>query len=452
MRYYFVGIKGAGMSALAQLLRARGHAVEGSDVAQHFFTDTLLAQRGISVHRGFSAGHLKSGVDRLVYSTAYQAADHVELLEAQRRSIPCESYPEAVGRFMREYRCIAVAGTHGKTTTAALVAYILQQAGYDPSAIIGGDVPAFGGNVRVGGSRWLVLEADEYQNKFLHYSPSDVLLLNIEYDHPDFFATPAAYTEVFSAFVSRCPTKGALVMNANDPAVAAIAAGMGNRAVLFGESGHADFRLQHAFWSGGWQHMVLYHAGRHYECVTTLPGRHNAMNILAAAALCRVLGVDWNIIQQSCRAFSGVRRRFELKGEYRGAVIIDDYAHHPTAISAVVQTARERYPSKRIVVVFQPHTFSRTRALLKEFARSLSADMILLLEIYASAREQQFHGVSSGDLLKMLPATGRARLVAGVEDAATILKKEVGRSDVVLLLGAGETGKIADLLLHPSTV
>lgn len=450
MHYYFVGIKGAGMSALAQLLHARGHGVEGSDVAQHFFTDALLARRGISVHQGFNAAHLHEGVERLVYSTAYQPTSHVELVEAKRRGIPCESYPEAVGRIMREFRVVAIAGTHGKTTTAALVAYIFQQAGYDPSAIIGGDVPVFRGNVRVGRSRWLVFEADEYQNKFLYYAPNDLLLLNIDYDHPDFFETPASYTEAFRDFVHRCSPQGVLVVNADDPALRAIASAVRKPATLFGESEHADIRLQPDYRADGWHHVVISHAGKQHDIATGLPGRHNATNILAAASLCRALGISWEIIQKSCATFSGVRRRFEMKGEYRGAMIIDDYAHHPTAISAVIQTAREYYPLKRVIAVFQPHTFSRTRVLLKEFARSLSADMVVLLEVYASAREQNQGAVSSSDLLKILPAASHGRFASDITDAADILKKEAGPQDVVLLLGAGDTGHIADLLFNPT--
>lgn len=438
---YIIGIKGQGMTALALVLRGRGWNVEGSDVADEFSTDVVLQSHHIPVH-AFSDS-LPRHVDCIAYSTAYHQDTHPQLREARSRELLTMSYPEAIGQLFDNVEGIAVAGTHGKTTTTAMIGVVLAAAGKNPTVIAGSPVQDFHGNARVGSAKLLVVEADEYQNKFQYYHPQHLVITSIEYDHPDYFPTVQSYQEVFLAFAQRIP--GTIVLRSDDPVCAALAKILKRPVVTFGRGQGATVHLLGCIWRQDHQHVWYSMHGREYDFALPLPGEHNAMNALAAIALTNQLGVEPNIAHKALASFAGVTRRFETRGEYHGAVIIDDFAHHPTEVRAAIAAARQKYAGKRLIVVFQPHTYSRTKAMLKLFADVLKADAVLIPEIASSARET-LKTISSKDLVKKMPKNVPARYTATLEEAAEVMRPMLTDHDVVLLLGAGEVWKIADML------
>lgn len=441
--FYIVGIKGVGMTALAQVLQARGHQVEGSDVPESFFTDAVLSQHSIPVHEGFSPSNLPASLDAVIYSTAYRADEHPELLEAGRRAIPLFTYPDVLASLIRSYETVAVAGSHGKTTTTALVGSLLAAANVDPTVIVGSAVQTFGGNARIGHSKLLAVETDEYQNKLQLYQPQHIILTNVEYDHPDFFPTPQEYVQTFQNFLQRLPKEGTLIMCGDDPQSIVLMQNLTRSVLTFGQTAGLDYQLQTSAWQDDHQAFTLSHLGQQHDFRLHLPGRHNALNALAAIAFARTLQIPWLSLQRSVEAFGTIKRRFEVQQEYHGAVIIDDYAHHPGELKATIEAARNRYPARRIIAVFQPHTYSRTKALLNEFAAALTADLNVVLEVYPSARETKAT-VSSQDIVRAIsqPSTW----LPGIDEAVVELQKMVKPSDVVLLLGAGDIWRIAGLL------
>lgn len=438
---YIIGIKGQGMTALALVLRGRGWNVEGSDVADEFSTDVVLQSHHIPVH-AFSDS-LPRPVDCIAYSTAYHQDTHPQLREARSRELLTMSYPEAIGQLFDNVEGIAVAGTHGKTTTTAMIGVVLAAAGKNPTVIAGSPVQDFHGNARVGSAKLLVVEADEYQNKFQYYHPQHLVITSIEYDHPDYFPTVQSYQQVFLAFAQRIP--GTIVLRSDDPVCAALAKILKRPVVTFGRGQGATVHLLGCIWRQDHQHVRYSMHGREYDFALPLPGEHNAMNALAAIALTNQLGVEPNIAHKALASFAGVTRRFETRGEYHGAVIIDDFAHHPTEVRAAIAAARQKYAGKRLIVVFQPHTYSRTKAMLKLFADVLKADAVLIPEIASSARET-LKTISSKDLVKKMPKNVPARYTATLEEAAEVMRPMLTDHDVVLLLGAGEVWKIADML------
>ncbi len=438
---FFVGIKGQGMTALALVVQARGRTVSGSDDQEAYSTDDVLSRHRITV-RNFSSS-LPESADLVIYSTAYSPETHPQLRKARKLGIPILSYPEALGELMQTMETIAVAGSHGKTTTTAMIGAILVAASKDPTVIVGSPVHAFGGNARSGTSNLLVVEADEYQNKFQYYHPKHLVITSIEYDHPDYFPTVQSYQQVFLAFARRIP--GTIVLRADDPVCAALAKALRRPVVTFGRGQEAQIRLLGCAWRQDHQHIRYALHGREYEFSLTAPGEHNAMNALAALALTLQLGVERPVVHKALADFTGVARRFDVRGEYHGAILIDDFAHHPTEVRAAISAVRQRYPGKRLIVVFQPHTYSRTKALLKSFSDALKADAVIVPEIASSARET-LKTISSQDLVKKLPKDVPARYTATLEEAAEILRPMLTDRDVVLLLGAGDVWKVADML------
>lgn len=409
------------MSALAQLLHARGVLVSGSDTAEHYFTQETLAANGIPYVEEFHADHVPTTVDLVVRSSAYDDT-HVEVAEALRRGLHVVTYAEAVAMLFNAGRGIAICGTHGKTTTTAMLGWILVSAGRDPSVIVGGAVPQLGGAARAGASDLVVLEADEYQDKLQHYAPYGVILTNIEYDHPDFFATPSAYAAAFHRFIARIPTDGFLVIHERDAEAEAAASAARCRIIRVPAVEDDPGAL-----------------------VLLLPGAHNRRNALAATAAAEILGVSRATAFAALATFRGSKRRFEIVGEAHGAVIVDDYAHHPTEVRATIAAARERFPDRRIVVVFQPHTFTRTIALRDDFARAFDgADQVLVMDIFGSARETQ-GGISSAEFAT---AIGRNATASGDVDATIAgARSAMLPGDVVLCLGAGRNDAVARALV-----
>ncbi len=445
---HFVGIGGAGLSAIARVLMEQGAVVSGSDLSLSPVAEAL-ARDGAQVYVGHRAEQV-DGADMLIVSAAVPE-DNVEVVAARAASIPVVSRAEVLGTLMDEHIGIAVAGTHGKTTTTAMIATILWEGGLDPSFIIGGVVTGLGTNARWGTGPHFVVEADEYKQTFLGLRPQVEVVTNVEYDHPDCYPTPGHLRLAFADFVALLPPAGLLVVCRDDRVAAEIGAGLvaqGQPVVSYGLREEAtwtarDLRSSPA---GGASFVAVKGGQALGEVRLRLAGAHNVLNALAALAVADHLGVPFPTARAALGGFQGTARRFELKGEADGVTVVDDYAHHPTEIRATLAAARERFPGRALWAVWQPHTYSRTRALFDGFARAFGqADHVLVLPIYA-ARERDTLGVSSQDVVAAMDHPD-ARLVSSREEAVAVLGAEVGQGDVVLTLGAGDGDLVGEWLL-----
>ncbi|MEZ4520384.1 MAG: UDP-N-acetylmuramate--L-alanine ligase [Thermomicrobiales bacterium] len=428
-RLHFVGIGGIGVSGLARLLRARGYAVTGSDMAASEITRSLEAE-GIEVSIGHAAGQVR-GAD-FVITTAAAAGDNVELIEASRLRVPVVKRAAVLGLLARSFRSLAVAGSHGKSTTSGMAAVALDAAGHRPGFAVGAVVPHFGTNARDGEGDYFVVEADEYDYSFLQLEPDVAIITNIEHDHPDLFPDLSSVLGAFEAFVRRIRPGGTLVLSGDDPGCQSLRSRFGTlrdvEVVTFGGD-DADWVLE-----GG--SRVRGPGGQTFELPLAVPGRHNRLNALAVLAAAGGLGVRPEELLPGLARFAGVGRRFEIVLETDSLVVVNDYAHHPTEIGAPVGAARERYPGRRVVVVFQPHTYSRTRAFVDEFAAALDqGDMTILTDIYP-ARETDNLGVSSASIAERM--TGPVQMVGSPDDAVQRVAEILKDGDVVLVLGAGD--------------
>ena len=461
---YFVGIKGAGMTALAELLQSQGIQVSGSDTSEHFYTDEILKRLHITYTEEFASRNIKSGIDLVIYSTAYKKESHPELVAAEKDGIPVLSYPEAIGKLTAEKLTLAVCGTHGKTTTSSLLAETLRALGEDPSAIIGSKITQWNGSALAGKGRFFVLEADEYQNKLAQYQPFGVLLTSVSYDHPDFFPNPESYRQAFIDFVARIPKHGVLVYNGDDAEVIAIAKNARCTTYSYGFLPENDFQIHdytprppEQFGRPGiLQSFSLTKQDEpigHFEL--SLAGRHNALNAAGVLALLTHLNISLHGAAKAISEFAGTARRFEYLGERFGALVYDDYAHHPEELQTTLRAFRELYPQKTIRVIFHPHTFTRTKALLHEFAQSFTdADHVIVLPIYGSAREEQ-GGVSSEELAALINTYSSNPKKAKVETKYTEIEKELeqlmGKNDLIISLGAGDAWQITHALAKKSS-
>lgn len=454
---HLIGIKGAGMTALAELLHRHGMRVTGSDTDEVFFTDEILRGLGISVSVGFAPEHIPLDADLIVYSTAYVPERNTELHAAMAGSRPVLSYPEALGMLTREKLTLAVCGTHGKTTTSALLADALSYLGQDPSAIVGSRIMSWGGNALSGHGNYFVLEADEYQNKLRHYDPFAVILTSIDYDHPDFFPTVEAYEQAFADFVARIPAQGVLVYCADSASVVRIAEAAHCRKISYGTHEEAQFRVtDYAPVTPGFvtekdmfrQQFSVVHDGITTSYRLRLAGIHNAENATAVVALLSTLGLANERLTGAIERFTGTERRFEYIGERYGAMLYDDYAHHPEELRVTLRAFRDLYPEKKITAIFHPHSFTRTEALLADFAQSFDdADQVYVLDIYGSARETK-GTVSSTDLVTLLNRyfPGKATAVHDAKAVTAELEKTMGRNDVIITVGAGNVWEISHAL------
>jgi len=417
---YFIGLKGVGMTALAQVLHGRGIEVLGSDTKEIFFTDEVLKKLKIKVIEGFDRKNIPPETELIIASAAYlgEGIKNPEVEEAKKRRIPILTYAQVLGRFFDEKYGIAVAGTHGKSTVTAMLGLILERAGLDPTVIVGTKVLQWQSNARVGKSSYLVAEADEYRNNFLHYSPQALILTNLEYDHPDFFKNFKEYQETFRQLIKKIPPNGFMVVNGLDREAKKIIKEASCPVIEYGLV-QPKLKLK-------------------------APGQHNLLNAAAAMATALQLGVKKEIIRKALTEFRGTRRRFEIKREKRGVLFIDDYAHHPTEIQATLKAARNFYPQRKIWAVFQPHTFSRTKALLKDFAQSFNlADEIIILDIYSSAREKS-GTIHARDLVREIKKyRDRVKYLSTLEEAGKYLRKESRSGQIVLTMGAGDVWKIS---------
>lgn len=456
-RVHLVGIKGVGMTAFAEILLASGAAVSGSDTEERFPTDEVLERIGIVSMKGFDAAHIPSDTELVVHSTAYSRETNPELLAAKERGIETLSYPEAVGMLTRERMSLLVTGTHGKTTTSAMLAEVLLVAGEDPAALIGSHVRSWKGNALSGSGKYLVLEADEYQGKLGLYHPFASILTSVDWDHPDFFPDERSYEEVFRAFVRRISRHGALVFCADSSRVNEVAREASCTRISYGFHADADFRISEYRsvpaddeGNGVRSRFSIVRDGESLGVFSLrLPGRHNAENAAAVIALSSFLRVDIDRVREALAAFSGTARRSEYVGVFGEVPVYDDYAHHPEELRATLSAFRESYPDRRIVAVFHPHTFTRTKAFLSDFAQSFDdADRVIVLDIYGSAREKQ-GGVSSADLVREINrfTPGKAEHIPTIPEAIEVLTATLDTNDLLLTSGAGDVWKLAESMV-----
>lgn len=442
---YFIGIKGVGMTALAQIFKEKYKIkVTGSDTDEEFFTDKVLRSHRIKFCNGFKTENVPDQADLVVISSAYNEHNNIEVKEARDRGLNIIKYSEGISMLFKNNFGIAVCGSHGKTTTTAMLGYAFKKAGLDPTVIVGSNVPQFKGNALSGKSKYLVVEADEYQAKILEYQARVVLVNNIDYDHPDFFKNEKAYKEVFWKFVRKLPQNGILVANMDDKNVKDLVRKAKQQKLKIKILEYSAIIPPFAKGVGGISPSI--------ELNLRLPGTHNISNALAVLTLAQELGISKKDIIKYLNEFKGTTRRFEYKGKYRGALIIDDYAHHPAEIQATLKAAKEKYPQKRIWCVFHPHTFSRTEAFFDDFAKSFSnANKTIILDIYNSARETKGN-VHSKYLVKAINENhSDALYLPTKEDAMEYLKSNLERNDVLITMGAGDVWKIGEELLKNKT-
>jgi len=448
-RIHFIGVGGCGMSGIAEFALTEGAAVSGSDVKPGAATDRL-ARLGADVHIGHEAGNIPLGADLAVHTAAVKD-ENPEMVEARRRGLPLLKYAEFLGRLMALRSGIAVAGTHGKSTTTAMVACVLAEAGLDPSFVIGADVPQLGGGSRVGAGRHLVVEACEYDRSFLHLSPHAATVLNIEEDHLDYYRDLADIRAAFADLAARVHSDGLLVVNGMDLGRRQVVAGARCRVETFGVGGRWDWHAENLEADRGRFAFDVYRRGRFYGSMRlALAGRHQVLNALAAVALASWAGADAGAIAEALARFEGAGRRMEVLGSAAGVTVVDDYAHHPTEIQATLKAAAERFAPSRLWVVFQPHQHSRTRFLLKDFARALAvADKTIVPDIYfVRDSEQERQAVRSQDLVDELQGLGADALyLADFDSIRRYLVESLGPGDVLMTMGAGDVWCLARPLL-----
>ena len=454
-RIHFVGIGGSGMSGIAELLANLEYVVTGSDEKRSAVTDRL-ASLGVTVHIGHAAQHV-GGADVVVISSAVKPANP-EVVEATRRDIPVIPRAEMLAELMRLRYAIAVAGAHGKTTTTSMIALALERAGLDPTAVIGGRLRAFGSNARLGRGELMVAEADESDRSFLKLFPTVAVITNIDYEHLENYGSFDDLRQAFVDFANKVPFFGAVVCCADDAHLAGVTGRMTRRVVTYGMSDAADVTATDVVLGPMRVSATVRRRARgSADAAKTLatlgtlelnvPGHHNLLNALATVAVGLELGIPFERIAPGLKEFKGAERRFEVRGEPRGILVVDDYGHHPTEIAAVLAAALAL--NRRIVIAFQPHRFSRTLALFDAFGPSMAgADAIVLTDIYAAGEE-----AIAGVTLDALAARVRSQLAVPVEvvprlaDVAPALARLAQPGDVVITLGAGSIASVPDQLL-----
>jgi UDP-N-acetylmuramate--alanine ligase len=443
-RYFLCGIGGAGMNPLAHVLAARGALVSGSDACAQKSTEMLRAA-GIACAIGHAAGQVR-GADVFVYSSAI-ADDNPEFHYARAHGIACLHRAHVLAQLVNQARGITVAGTHGKTTTTALLALMLTTAGFDPTAVVGGVVPAFNAYHRLGQADWFVVETDESDGSFQLFDSSLAVLLNIDADHLDYYPDLAAIEAACARYVARIKPGGTLVYNADDAHATAVAATAPAHVAHLACSctGPASFRAQHVVlqpWSSTFR---VSEAGATYPVTVGVPGQHNVSNALQALAAARSIGVPVDAVQRACAAFHGVQRRFQVLGTCQGATIMDDYAHHPREIEATLRAARAL--GQPLLVVFQPHRFTRTAKLLDDFVRVLGGlDRLILTEIFSASETP---GAVTGRTLfdRVRAGAPQTQYVADIAAVPDAVRRACRAGDLVLFLGAGTISAAAQQLI-----
>ncbi|KDM92739.1 UDP-N-acetylmuramate--L-alanine ligase [Photobacterium galatheae] len=447
-RIHFVGIGGAGMSGIAEVLLNEGYRISGSDITPNTVTERLSA-RGAALFFGHASSNVE-GASVVVVSTAI-AADNPELKAARELRIPVVRRAEMLAELMRYRHGIAIAGTHGKTTTTALTTQIYSEAGLDPTFVNGGLVKSAGTNARLGSSRYLIAEADESDASFIHLQPMVSVVTNIEADHMDTYGGDFEnLKQTFIDFLHNLPFYGLAVMCIDDPVVRELLPRVGRQVITYGFSEDADVRLVDYRQQGQQGHFTIQRKGKPALSVTlNIPGRHNALNAAAAVAVATEEGVEDDAILRALAEFEGTGRRFDQLGEFdtgKGKVmLVDDYGHHPSEVDVTIQAARAGWPDKRLVMIFQPHRYSRTRDLYDDFANVLEqVDVLLMLDVY-SAGEAPIPGADGRSLCRTIRGRGKVDPIF-VPNAAALpaaLANVMQENDLVLTQGAGDVGKIA---------
>ena len=448
LHIHFIGIGGISMSGLAEILLEENFRISGSDAKASPLTRTL-EERGAVIYYGQRAANIKDDVDVVVYTAAIHP-DNPEFACAKEKGLPMLTRAELLGQIMRNYDTpIAISGTHGKTTTTSMVSHILLEGDCDPTISVGGILPAIHGNIRVGNSETFVTEACEYTNSFLSFFPKISVILNMDADHLDFFKDIDDIRHSFRKFAELLPSDGTLIINADTPEYETITRGLPCHVLTYGLEHEADYTAADITWDkyGHPSLSVLFQGKKIGSYYLRVPGIHNVSNALAAIAVGRLLDLPDEVIVKGLGSFTGTDRRFQYKGEIGGVTIIDDYAHHPTEIEATLHAAKN-YPHQKVWCVFQPHTYTRTKALLPEFAKALTlADHVVLADIYA-ARETDDLGISSQDLQKQIQELGTpCEYFPTFDEIESFLLKSCAHGDLLITMGAGDVVNIGEHLL-----
>ena len=443
-RIHFIGIGGAGMGGIAEVLGNEGYVISGSDIAYNPVTDRLVAM-GAKIYLGHAPEQV-ADASVVVISTAIKE-DNLELMAARELRIPVVRRAEMLAELMRFRHGVAVAGTHGKTTTTSLIASIYGEAGRDPTFVIGGLLNSAGCNARLGSSRYLIAEADESDASFLHLQPMASIVTNIDADHMDTYGGDfEVLKRTFIEFLHNLPFYGLAVVCGDDPVVRELLPQIARPTITYGFDADNDIRATEVHQEGLQTHYTVHRAGREPLRVTlNLPGLHNVLNSLAAIAIATDEEVEDNAIVSALASFQGVGRRFQRLAQAGGVQLVDDYGHHPREVAATIAAARQAYPGRRLVMMFQPHRYSRTRDCFEDFVQVLSTvDQLLLLDVY-SAGEKAIAGADSRTLARSIRTRGLVDpvFVEKLDELAQLLPSQLRAGDVLLTQGAGTVGAIA---------
>jgi UDP-N-acetylmuramate--alanine ligase len=446
-KIHFVGIGGIGMSGIAEVLLNLGYKVSGSDLRQSETTDRLTSLGG-EIFTGHTRENV-ADVDVVVISSAVHD-DNPEVMEARERLIPVIPRAEMLAELMRMKYGIAIAGTHGKTTTTSMVSTILGFAGIDPTIVIGGRLDSIGSNAKLGQGKFLVAEADESDGSFLKLSPTIGVVTNIDADHLDFYSGIEEIKDTFVEFINKVPFYGLAVLCLDSPNVADVIPKVKKRFTTYGLSSQADFRASDIRLAGNSTAFVAHYKGERLgEISFKMPGAHNVLNALACVAVAMELNVPFSVIQEGFKDFGGVGRRFQIKGEAKGIMVVDDYGHHPTEIRATLAAAKGGWSERRLVVAFQPHRYTRTKELFDDFLKAFyDADVLILTDIYP-AGEQPIPGATSSALAAGIRKHGQKDVahIADREELCDHLLKVLKPGDLCLTLGAGNLWQVGEKLL-----
>ncbi len=440
------------MSAIALILKNQGHIVEGSDM-QESKTTRMLRENGINVHIGHDENHIQG--DETVIYTAAVAKDNPELVKARRMGLKVYERAEFLGMLMKDYKnVIAVAGTHGKTTTTSMIGYILKKALLNPTILVGAFVKQLGGNFCIGSNQYMVAEACEYVDSFLMFNPTIGVILNIDNDHLDYFKDVNSIIESFRRFAEKIPPDGFVVANLDDDNVVLSLKDLNQKVIYFSTKTATDFWADNITSCNGYYEFDILSADSKIlsHIKLNIPGFHNVYNSLAAFAVCYLLGIDPEIIKEAISEFCGASRRLEKMGNLDGILLYDDYAHHPTEIQATISTLK-KLTEGQVIVIFQPHTFSRLKSLLPEFVNSLAmADRVIVTDVYA-AREKNVYGICSKDLYEKLKEAGvECEYISQFEKIAEFVLEIAQKGDIIATIGAGDVNRCIDLILQKSPV
>lgn len=457
---HFIGIKGVAMSGLAIIAKQIGIKVTGTDVAEEFVTENALKRNRIKYNVGFSAKNIQGHPDLVIVTGAHGGMTNPEVKAAKKKGLKVVMNGEAIGIFMQDRYGISIAGCHGKTTTTAMMATVLQKAGLNPSFLAGcGSIPALKTHAKAGKGKYFIVEADEYSNcpltdptpRFLYQTPKIIVVTNIEFDHPDRYKTIGEIKKVFISLIKRLPQDGLLIAYGDDENVREVIKKTSKKTILYGTSCNNDWYLKEVRFEVGKTLMKVGRKDRKRSSNFELKvlGRHNALNALAVIIAANHLGVGIKNIRKALLAFTGTMRRFEFIGQARGVRVYDDYAHHPTEITTTLKATREWFGNNRIICIFQPHTFSRTQFLFKGFAQSFNdANEVILADIYPSTRERKIPGVNSKLLTQAVKKHHHNVIYGGsMENVVKYVGRNAKRGDIIITMGAGDIVNYHHLLL-----